>query len=456
MRLIANALNNEFLPTVVESCDCEELEGIELAVAYCTALPEIMALAEKRGVPITLFALIDKEGFPHIELARKFVRNSPASWQLYLTRDHYHPKLYWFRGVGLYVGSANLTAAAWKANVECGVWFDQDELDREGWTTELPSMLDAIQQRSVQASEAHIEMLVNLRRLRSDVKRASERFDRRAADLLSDVPGGDSPQLVGRSRTQRHSLARERFIKQWHEGLTVLKKLASIMGEYDQPGWVGSDVPATILQDQATEFWYDDEIRRSGNAVARVWELHAVNKRDPERAVRRAFQEWSEFNGGGKWDFWVNQAPGELRQLLRPESLRALDQQSLSRVMFLCHSGRAHARQIKNSTLGLPAGHKTDEAGRCDIFARYLLGQNSPGGETIRSLLEFALWGDRADSSVASRLWQSEKSSRWKIPHVGVSILGELVGYARPGEFPPRNMRVAKALTAFGFTGLRF
>ena len=43
------------------------------------------------------------------------------------------------------------------------------------------------------------------------------------------------------------------------------------------------------------------------------------------------------------------------------------------------------------------------------------------------------------------------RSDDWAIPHVGLSSLGEIVGWARPDEFPPRNMRTSKGLRALGY-----
>ena len=38
-----------------------------------------------------------------------------------------------------------------------------------------------------------------------------------------------------------------------------------------------------------------------------------------------------------------------------------------------------------------------------------------------------------------------------KIAHMGVSALGEMAGWAMSDDFPPRNGRTSKALTALGF-----
>ncbi|MBL8426498.1 MAG: phospholipase [Dechloromonas sp.] len=43
------------------------------------------------------------------------------------------------------------------------------------------------------------------------------------------------------------------------------------------------------------------------------------------------------------------------------------------------------------------------------------------------------------------------RSDDWAIPHIGLSSLGEIVVWARPDEFPPRNMRTSKGLRALGY-----
>jgi hypothetical protein len=51
----------------------------------------------------------------------------------------------------------------------------------------------------------------------------------------------------------------------------------------------------------------------------------------------------------------------------------------------------------------------------------------------------------------SARLWNAIRSDDWAIPHIGLSSLGEIVGWARPDEFPPRNMRTSKGLRALGY-----
>ena len=65
-----------------------------------------------------------------------------------------------------------------------------------------------------------------------------------------------------------------------------------------------------------------------------------------------------------------------------------------------------------------------------------------------RILLNYVVWGN---GSVSARLWNAIRSDDWAIPHVGLSSLGESVGWARPDEVPPRNMPASKGLRALGY-----
>ena len=155
MRLIANALNGQYFANLVRNADVPALTRIRLAVAYAQSMDPLFELAAKQKVPLVLYALMDGE-FPSIAILRKFVELSPPSWQLFLTRRFYHPKIYWFEGVGAYIGSANLTNNGWTGNLECGVWFTASELADEGYDDQLAAMFVVIEGRSVAASPQHL------------------------------------------------------------------------------------------------------------------------------------------------------------------------------------------------------------------------------------------------------------------------------------------------------------
>jgi hypothetical protein len=71
-------------------------------------------------------------------------------------------------------------------------------------------------------------------------------------------------------------------------------------------------------------------------------------------------------------------------------------------------------------------------------------------GARVRSLLHYILYGGVSEQ-LPERLWQGVNDPKWKIDGLGISALGEIVGWALPDRFPPRNGRTSKALRSLGY-----
>ncbi len=87
---------------------------------------------------------------------------------------------------------------------------------------------------------------------------------------------------------------------------------------------------------------------------------------------------------------------------------------------------------------------------RIRVFAKWLYAQKSTDGSDPREVIDFVLHGG-SKTEVPDRIFGACFDDVKKIPHMGVSTLGEMVGWAMPDDFPPRNGRTSKALTALGY-----
>jgi hypothetical protein len=371
---------------------------------------------------------------------------------LFLTRKFYHPKILWFRGVGAYVGSANLTDNGWTGNLECGVWFDQQDLLRLGWGTSLSSMFDVIARRSTEATEEHLRAYESLRSATSALEKQKAMFTEAAAKALKTIPGAEPP--LDPTARRGGGAAKAAFMSQWNNGLTLLRKMTKMVAAMPKPSWIAADSPPSIVQDQATEGWYHDHIRSTGESLAQIEKLHAQNRTFPEAVTRTILEGWLANADPERFAEWVNESPKTVHNLLQRNRVRSLSRDDLARVLYLAHASREHARQIRNETLGLPREAHTPQEERCGLYSDLLLSAVSDSGRTIHDVLEYVLWGDGQTGDCAERIWNAVYLPEWSLPHLGVSTLGELIGYARPGEFPPRNGRVSKTLYALGYEGI--
>ena len=70
-------------------------------------------------------------------------------------------------------------------------------------------------------------------------------------------------------------------------------------------------------------------------------------------------------------------------------------------------------------------------------------------GENFLNILYYIIYNDSI--SIEERVYESANNSKKHIPYLGESVIGELIGWARPDEYPIRNNRVNKALRALGY-----
>lgn len=250
VELVGNSMNGNYVPALIKRADCDALSEIRLAVAYVTKMDDLFALADKRKVPLTLYALGDGD-FPALAILKRFVESSRPHWRLFLSRNFYHPKIIWLRGVGVYIGSANLTDNGMMANLECGVWLDQSDLRERDWEAVLDTMFEVIHKRSTAASREHIAAFEALRGEANKLDQARAALRKKSDELLKSIAGQERP--LDKTAGRGGGAARELFVQQWHAGLTVLRKMTTMIAEYPLPKWVRPDSPRSIVQDQATE-----------------------------------------------------------------------------------------------------------------------------------------------------------------------------------------------------------
>lgn len=451
MRIIGNALNGDYFENLVSLAMRADsgLQQISLAVAWVKSMDRLFELTMAKNVPLTLYALAE-DGYPATQVVQRFI-DGPTTWQLFLTRRFYHPKVVWFRGVGVYIGSANLTTAGWWDNLECGVWFSQDEIDRNNLEAQLTAMFAVIAKRSTGVTREHLDAFRRLDAERAELTAAERAFQARVDKEFANLAGQSKPIRL----TAKRGGARQQFIADWQNGLELLRKIVVEAKRRTWPAWVDKDTNPAVVQDQATEYWYHHNIRISGDSVEAIEAFHRKNRSDPAAALDQVFAEWQAFGGDEKWAYFVNEAPRRVGQLLQRPALDELDEGRLTDILHATHAAREHARQMRKKDLG-DEGTTSTSKERSRLFARYLLGQESAGGKSVRDVLHYVIWGDVQTPDIGERIWDAAHEDEWKLPHLGPSILGEMVGYARPDTYPPRNGRVSKTLAALGYEGVLY
>ena len=139
-----------------------------------------------------------------------------------------------------------------------------------------------------------------------------------------------------------------------------------------------------------------------------------------------------------------------LRRELSEDRILILSETEFVGVCERVWSIQDHGRRVRNDVLNLPDGVRHAMAAKTKALAHYLFRRRAPNGSTMLETLHYVLYGGSLDE-VPLRLWDAIGDGPWRIEHLGVSALGEIVGWALPDRFPPRNNRTSKSLRSLGF-----
>jgi hypothetical protein len=139
-----------------------------------------------------------------------------------------------------------------------------------------------------------------------------------------------------------------------------------------------------------------------------------------------------------------------LRERLSQRNLLSMSLEDWISVCEKVNAFWAAARQTKNVVIGLPANARMDLPERVRTVASWIFEQRAGNGSSVLQVLNYVFYGGPSDQT-SDRLWKAAFTDEWHIPQFGLSCVGELVGWAMPDQFPPRNGRTSKALRAIGF-----
>jgi hypothetical protein len=443
MRLVLGGVNGLYLREILDNA-AELVERVDAAVAYATDDRLLFDWCWKNEVPLRFWGRFDEAVPVAAPILRRFLDRKSARYTCKLVRC-FHPKVIWWRGYGAYIGSANLTQAAWYNNVEAGMFLTDEELEASGQALELDAFFAKIDRAASPLTKELVELIelrsAELQRRRTAQKEMDEAF--LSTDLVRPWEG-----LVQVSSKTASSLQREAFLQEWISTLETLRNIAEIVSrDENRPDWVAPDAP---LGAQADQFLHAHYYRNTFNGRAANYERHfEANARDPDGALTKAVRWWKGLGGGSDEERTLNDVAPKLRAAFAEASLRQMTEDEFVDVMWDIHASREYARRVPNARVGLPGGIDHSMPTKSDALARRIWRDSLGRGTPVTEMLAFILYGGSPEE-VPHRLWEALHDPRRKVEMLGVSSLGEIVGWAMPDRYPPRNGRTSKALRSLG------
>jgi hypothetical protein len=328
------------------------------------------------------------------------------------------------------------------------VFFTESELIEHGFDSQLERFFDTIDRHAHTLSD---EVLADLKAAEVTTRdfRKYQAELQKELDRKRRIPRVDS--LVSADTVSSDIRIRDSFLKEWTDTLQVLRDIGERVSRPEfRPSWIRPDVPKGVQADQFLHAHYYSNVKE-GNA-SKHRELYEVHKANPEHALVQAFSWWHKLESPPNEEHrMIYEWSPLLRQLLSKAQLLELSDTEFRDVCWRINAMRDHALRVENVTYGLPRNAPHKDQNQCiDLLAKYLLNRKSEGGKSVKEVIYFVLYGGPA-RDVPTRLWEATYKDYWRIPHLGISSLGEMVGWALPDTFPPRNGRSSKCLTALGY-----
>lgn len=440
MRLILNGINGHYLRYLTDNC-AARTEQVIAAVAYATDAELLFEWCWKHHIPLRFYGRLDESVAVSIPILRNFLSRKSARFECSLVERH-HAKVIWWRGVGVYIGSANLTGAAWYGNVEAGCFFPEEEITDE-MADDLLSLFTTLQQHETPLTEEVIQAMAA-----------------RAAALYAAAPDRRqfwaNPSFTrwgGLVHATRHSAMdrrREAFLKEWYATLTDLRNIGSAVAVAEnRPKWISASAPAGAQTDQFLHAHYYQ--RTFDGRKANYMAFFEQNKERRDEALAEAIQWWSRLPAAPSLeDEMLNTTAPRLQTALSPDSLRAMTAEAFQEICMGVHAIKDYSRRVANKAVALPEGTPYTIPEKVAALSTRIWNDRSSGGDRVRDLLLYVLY-DGSNELLPERLWQGVNDPKWKIDGLGISALGEIVGWALPDKFPPRNGRTSKALKSLGY-----
>jgi hypothetical protein len=451
MKFIANAINNYYPRNLVEKLRTpkilDAIEEVKVAVSYAWNKPELFDFCCKHGIPLSFYCRYDNGVPVSPAILDWFIGKQSKRIVCKLAGDYFHAKVIWAVGHGVYIGSANLTDRAWFDNLEAGVFLSEDEIDFLEQREQLEVFFDHLEETSKALTQ---EIIAQLKERQERFKKIQKMIDDFEKEEKASRLVPPSTNLISVNKKPHQEKRKEAFIEEWNETLEILREIGDTVSTSYRPAWVADTVPKTTQGDQFLHAYYYNFVVEKNASTHRM--LHEVNKGNRSSALSVAMNWWKNTQSppSGEDRQFYEWGPSILK-LVRPDRILSLSELEFIDLCCKIHAFRNHSRQIRYDTLAMGPGEAvSDGEDKIRKGAEWVFHRRSARGRTALELIYFLLYSGK-EQNISLRLWEAHRSDEWKIPHFGLGALGELVGWALPEKFCPRNGRTSKALYALGY-----
>lgn len=440
MRLILGAINGDYLRNITENC-ADQTEEVWAAVAYALDSTLLFEWCWNHQIPLKFYGRLDASIAVSSAILKDFLNKKSPTFACRLVQ-HHHAKVIWWRNVGMYIGSANLTNSAWYKNIEAGCFFSESEITDE-MADQIGEMFARLESHSTPLSEELLKHIEERERTLAGTEPPEAPFWK--SPSITTWPG-----LVHVAPRKAADKRRQEFLEEWYSTLQEIRNIAEVVSRPEnRPSWVDASAPPGTQADQFLHAHYYE--RTFDGRKANYAQYYENNKNRRNEALNEAIAWWRNLSVAPQQeDTMLNDTAPRLRSALSEERLQELTYEQFHEVCSGVHAIIDYSRRVSNKAVGLPTnGTAYTIPEKVAALSRRIWNDQSAGGIQVGQLLLHVLYGGTSEL-LPERLWLGVSDPKWKIDGLGISALGELVGWALPHRFPPRNGRTSKSLKSLG------
>ena len=441
MKLILGGINGEYLRAITDG-GAAKTEEVLAAVAYATDDTLLFDWCWQHQIALKFYGRLDDCVAVSVPILRAFLNRKSSDFVCRLVK-HHHAKVIWWRGLGVYIGSANLSHSAWYNNIEAGCFFPEGEI-AEDMAADIEAMFAKLEEHSTPLTEELLQEMSRRDQLLIDSEPPSKNFWQ--SPSFKDWSG------LGRVvRKKVSDQRRQKFLEEWHSTLQEIRDIGAVISRPEnRPSWVSSDIPVGAQADQFLHAHYYERTFEDGRA--KYVSFHEKNRMRRKEALEETIDWWRRLTTAPRSEAtMLNETAPYLRAALSEESLATMTYEEFYNVCLSIHAIRDYSRRVSNVSVELATdGTSYAIQQKVAALSKRIWKDQSESGKHVCDLLRYILFGGATDD-LPERLWQGVADPKWKIGGLGVSALGELVGWALPDKFPPRNGRTSKALRSLGY-----
>ena len=210
------------------------------------------------------------------------------TWRL--LGSFYHPKVVWWHGYGVYVGSANLSESAWFSNCEAGTLLLEADLDEAGLRQPLIDFFADVHAQSKPITEQLIKDANALLPDEGDMEAIRQRMKKRFKESDSGAHFTQEGLATVQAGTSARDQRKTKFLEEWDTTLGYLGIVGDRLKAAGLPDWVPRDASSGLHIDQFLHAYYYEKVRQ--NRSFPVEDFHQRHSANPEAALAEAIAWW--------------------------------------------------------------------------------------------------------------------------------------------------------------------